>query len=1252
MNASRPRDRRRATILLMVVSLLALLFVIVVGFLSLARFERLAFLDVHRGGEIERVVDAVNQFVLSQMRSQWMDPNGIILGEPQAGNLVTWEDIPGFRGARYQASLDPVADPNDQSLNDPNLDLAPELKRARYRKLALTRYAAISSLIGTDTPLQPRIVELMLDHDPNRLAFGLNDLLANARSAFMDADGDGAPDSGLLAGAPATHLANAIVQRPARLPSLGFTPHRMIKDPNHQEYENYLLWKRFDETARYEVAVRVVPHGGMVALDAALDPNGTPPWNRRFVTAMFNSLRRDSNPLRSDADAIYNALKASGTAIEPLLRRRGGLLPSWAPAEEGNPRDPNLARVPEVLRLMEKTFPITLDIGRVAFGQGLNRWESWQRFNLGLAENRGRGQPDLTMWFAAARVDAAMFNSGRSDSDHVRNYDRRHLLTTISTSDELARRLGRDARDPNTQLGLRHGQRKFYLGRVADAFNEQGYFDPNRGRNVIRELARYYRDMLGAHDPNDPNELPGDADDPSEQAYMLAVNTAAFAAPRRPNNALDAGFVDIPVLEPGVMQNRWLAGYGPQPYITQVLVYNSEEDPNQPEELAALVELYNPHDPTNYAGADEHALYAPQFAITLNEHDPQIGGFASPPIIPAQRQIGERSFRWPPPSQPDRLQGRSFFSVVIHDGRNPELEPLLDPNQPHGVVRDYPVELKGSNDDELTVKLWRRDSRSRWFLVDEFMLIARAKNDQQNQTSDFWEVAWRDCNTESYFGPDATVPAARAARWRMVVSWDPNDQPYQREGGTGDPGSANIGRGMTPMRNTISHPEPDVWDPNDPVSKSLQFGPTVPLYTMNATPLQNRNGLMIHGARRPESFPTPGFLLFVPRFCHLRNAEQVPKPMGAILREHWERRGNPSIPNLPADFGHMPVFENRQKAKSGSYLDEAGKGPWGLLVFDYFTTLDPNTPGLDPDRVPGRININAAPWYVLAQLPIIGPDPQTNNAPLPAAASPAFRWTGSGILFGFDQARVDRFIGYENGEARSLGSMTRLPAHSPGLFENEDTYQLNAWLAQAMAAYRDGLPYVPDQANANGWMYSMAFARNSGIDGGLRYRSPERYGRVNEGNGIRGESNNTLAPTKFGFLTIGELVNVLGFDSTPPGAIARAASGNRRLYQDPEATLGDGTSVRHGDFMKAVALTALLDSHFLTTRGNTFTVYVSVMDRENPQASVRSQLTVDRSNLLPRLISSSGYTTTIQSQAQPAVIAERRTGYYNARYDD
>ena len=94
---------------------------------------------------------------------------------------------------------------------------------------------------------------------------------------------------------------------------------------------------------------------------------------------------------------------------------------------------------------------------------------------------------------------------------------------------------------------------------------------------------------------------------------------------------------------------------------------------------------------------------------------------------------------------------------------------------------------------------------------------------------------------------------------------------------------------------------------------------------------------------------------------------------------------------------------------------------------------------------------------------------------------------------------------------------------------------------------------------------------------------------------------------------------------------------------------------------------ALLDTHFLTTRSNTFTVYVSVMDRENPQASIRSQLTVDRSNLLPKLALLANGEPIYQNvgtvaapknepvinrnDGLPEILTERRIGYFNTQFD-
>jgi hypothetical protein len=178
-------------------------------------------------------------------------------------------------------------------------------------------------------------------------------------------------------------------------------------------------------------------------------------------------------------------------------------------------------------------------------------------------------------------------------------------------------------------------------------------------------------------------------------------------------------------------------------------------------------------------------------------------------------------------------------------------------------------------------------------------------------------------------------------------------------------------------------------------------------------------------------------------------------------------------------------------------------------------------------------------------------------------------------------------------------------------------YRLGPWLAQSAAAYRDAVQYLPDPINTS---YPFAAYADSHLRGGFRavygvggtvlsvpYR-PRMYGSDASG-GIRGAAQSgATRPQQFGFVTLGELLNVKGFDSSRHNELPPLAG--------PTATM---TALGRGDFVKAVSLMALLDSQYLTTRSNTFTVYSSVMDRENPEASVRSQVTVDRSNLLPRL---------------------------------
>lgn len=1296
MKLVEPTDRRRATILLMVVSILALLFVIVTGFISLARQERLSSTLVRGGNVVDRILDSTQDMVLSLMQRQWTPPGGPALtGDPNLAGTYSYEDVPGYRHSSFQAALDPVADVLDGTI-DPNLKL--DLP-AQHDRVYTTRFPAVTDLVASTAPLQPRLLDLMLGREDTAGAavFGKDEIVANARDAFMDADGDGVADALFVAMAPAIEAANQIAGIPVRAPRymvnpttgqiVPFRPSHLVTllggpqdayypPPGAWSPETYSLddqWRLFRSLSRYEVAIRVVPHGGMLALDSPGSYSGASPWltpNRTFATGMFNLLRRPGDPAMqpgaASTNAMFDALRSASASVEPLLRRRGGMLPSWAPLGAGpsGGRDATLARAPDVLRALEgasisgaglPSFPRTFDYGIGAGGGvfGASSIASWQRVNLGDGTAAKSG---LITWPPAARMNPARYNKTTPSDplDLPSRYDVRHLLTTASFSDDLARRQRPDPTGA-LQLGLRRGQTKFYLGRIAQAFDAQGFFlgDPNpalpqgAGTRIVRELFAYYRDMLNGHE-FDPNEVGVSAD---EQAWMLAVNTVAFAAPRRPG-----GFVDV-VSALDLTGTKRYVGYGPQPFITQVSL-NDDDDDDAKEDLSLLVELYNPNDPTDTSdpAGDAHALDLTQFRLTVNDGSPLIPDtFVDLGIETAGPGGGPPGSGAAPPW---RLAGRRFMSVAINPG------PFTGLPGVH-VVRTTPaVPMTLGAADDVTVKLWRRNAQGAWFRVDEMYIDASSIKASAGQNK--WHVnAWRDCNTELYFGPgagfpkptplDPKAPGMPDARWRAVV-------------GTGDPSAAGLGYRSSDGTGAAGPPGVSTEEPDVDPSGIARFGPTIPLPAMNAMPLapQDRNTrVVVHGSRRPESFPTVGFLAFVPRFSHVIEGT-VSKPMGRVIEDHWIARGlGTSAPLIyPADVGHMPFFDNSQDSESKSIFAATGKLPWGQLVFDYFTTVNPagqdDQPGtaddVDPLRIPGRINVNAAPWFVLANLPVIDQAAllaQFSAGPA-SGASPAFWSAGSGLLFGLDRdpsGARHRFLG-----ADPLSGLLAAPRDRSLPWTSGEPLlptRLGPWLGQAIAAYRDGLRYVSSVPSAEpAYAYGGAYLRN-GIDPAkgvtAQYRAP-LYGKLRGEPAIAGSAS----PEQFGLLTLGELVNVIGFDSSPPPQPPAPPAG----YTDPSQTLGVGptpATPRHGDYLKAVSLLALLDAHHLTTRSNTFTVYVSVTDREQPQSSVRSQLTIDRGNLLPRLVETLDLASpfaTLEGDSRPSFLADRRAGYLNARYDD
>jgi hypothetical protein len=1358
------KRRRRATILLMVVSLLALLFVIVTGFLSLARVDRGMLADIREADLAEAIVDDISDGLVASIADQLRDDSGRVLGggDPESYSA---EETAGYRCTNWLAALEPVWDPTATDRFNWG---------GTWTVLEQLRWPAATSLDdGVRQPHSFAIYELMQDYDPGDYNprnpyFRLDDVRWNARNPFMDADGDGVPDTHLLLVGSATEAANAAAGTPVQLPRFvssnpGAPDYAFTSwciPPLEDPFGNLRgeKWQRYTEQARYEAAVRVISHGGMVTLDSPTLYDGSEPYtpvNRGFVVDLFDATRHRDDPSMSglyDPDSpnehrLFDALHASASAIEPLLRRRF-LLPG-APIDEYGRR-----AVPGILGELQGElgggFPNTFLPSFESGSPGSVPLNNWQRINL--AAGGGTLGPRY-YWARSAALDATAFDV--PGDNEAKAYDRRHFISTVNYSDELARKQEADEPSPSqTQpldLGTYRGELKFYLGEVSKAFVELGSgqyaYDYYRGSVIIERLATLFYEMLSSYEWDaDATVLDADAIDDEQavsrrqQALMLAVNTVAFATPRDTQPGT-RGYIDVVnYIDAG--RSLEYAGYAPQPFFSEAIAYNEQEDPDDPDEpdkLAIAVELYNPNDllpgfDVSDPNSDPFALYLPQFTIAVNGANPN----NQATFPPRWASLGAEANGF----DNTRLAGRSFITLVIKDATDTTAH--LDS---YAGNRTFTLAVGTADPDNERVKLdlWRQgryyDSATqtaytRWFHVDRIEVKYPEKNQWTSRYRDLAKATIDPLYADATLGGQPYFPAVgdasaseyRWARWSVVTAWDDDDTSEDEEGfphneaeGTGEPraGALQTALGLN------GQGAPAQFERNQPnVERTEPTLPMVPLLTMNAgpgsfdqQPLHERlNDLPMFGNfadLRPRSFPTVGFLLFVPRFAHVHQvmlpggwtfpnqpAEiMAVRSMSQTLEK--ERRCQdydgyrPWV--VPADFGHMPVFDNKQGVDGGSYFGAVGRVPWGLLVFDYFTTLNPvqdrnadGEPDVDPLRVPGRINVNTAPWYVLSKLPLLGPLPDTGVLPIipagpvtPAFPSPSFWEPMVGVLCGVvNPGQADNE--YHRLLATDYADSDRpyMPYAAPDA-DSTGRYRLGAWLAQSAAAYRDGLQYVASIRQDPSYVYADSYQRNpaTGIFGTYPYRNTTLYGA------IRGKATAANGrASEFGFVTVGELLNVKGFDSSrhdelPPFQIQFEAS-------------AETTALGRGDYVKAVSLLALLDTQYLTTRSNTFTIYASVMDREEPQASVRSQVTVDRSNLLPRLtyaysvydpvtrqpvpadptyplnpeyaayplapllLDANGDTVAetpvrmTSDDAEPQIIARERVGYFNARYDD
>lgn len=1564
MRMRKSKNKRRATILLIVVSLLALLFVIITGFLTLSRNERQTLQEFRRGDLTDRILDGQRNKAIDAMLNQITDAKGHVLSGPGAQFDDRLGGKAGFIAAdpitSETVNLNPPPGSVEQQMDwarpsgadgyGPNGREAVPVDYAGMKRYVYPQLSRLNPQAGDKPeafPVWQLVLENELDLGQNARRLDANDIANAAREPAMDANGDGLPDSWLLYQIPSIEEANAMAGTPVQLSGyfsddgIALNDLRPYSIPPANNAGNPLFdaihnaYRRYRETGRFDVAMMIKSHGGMVTLNAPRfrDPDTgmfMAPWNRLETVRMFDSFRSSYDLgmpglaayTSADRNYIFDQIAGSSSAVELSLRRRGGLPPFGV--GQGNQRRTHA--VPGILSLLQgdpgagganwRGFPETfVPRYRVVLPRGqASRAENSDRFNLAAPFSPNFGNDR----YAAVRSsqvsatdqfeDEILAGGAVSLTAPWRALAKRGSLTANNNSDEIARkqvagdalpvskqpgpanlreipaseRTGLNAQlkfsatdpmpapatpNPAANAGFTsstyEGELKFPLSELAKGvrFSNDGRYrwqrfdevdDVKRGDALIERMARLYYDMLSGHkgwiDPLVTIPPPTEVVSLRDQAFHLAVNTAAFMMPRSLGPVMP-GFIDVVTYKDGA-QGKTYVGYGPQPYISEAVACIKWDDAaDQASDLSIAIEIFNPCDPyfrnlpatlpptgpSDWQGIggqpyDVFALPAQQFAISLTDVPPDdvMRPFSGVPLGSPERK---------------RINGRCFYTLVFNiegaGGPNDSFNNL--PHSLYSLIPSFP-EAQVRLGNQLNVFLWKqgigegadgRESGLDWYLVDKLSVDVSELISPNNQMA--WTEKYhytsraRDSRPNLQFGGFDFVTRAAGtgndtlgipdtfkdtyARWNIVLP--PLDDPDVDATESRGAPRVTLGNQRYYTPGTGSSVNPD----NFPSEVPTIHAPTVPLVLMNAgaypnnvnTPLYERlNNLPMFGNQRittnpdpqqgdlrPRSFPTVGFMMFVPRYAHVIGPAPTNsrKTASELLLDEWDEDytashapygpGPTFLPQYTIDIGHMPIFDNTQKTVDEGYFGDyptvttanpasAGPIPWGMLVFDYFTTLDPAAPGVDPLRVPGRININSAPWTTLSLLPVIGPaipNPGGNER-LPIDAGkymlPILRnWIDTParvITEAAGQMEIELFDPSPSfwdpkvGMLAGLGSTTESdpvvtvpPLPPPGdtvLYNSRlihtdpyardrgrewgnvewDRDQLNAtrwrlgrWLAVSAAAYRDGIQYVaynpalttnrpeymrfadahlrnpatPSATDVSRFRPVQGAANVAVVDDATpnrRYRDKSLYGE------IRGAARPAPAPpwpdgaverpTQFGFVSLGELLNAKGFDSTrhtwlPPYPSTAAVPANTPLGKSL-------TTLASGDFVKAVSLMALIDSQVLTTRSNTFTAYTSVLDRKQAESSVRAEFIVDRSNVLPRL--AYDYRRPLQNVPfplpdrvklvdaldstynfyggspgdpldtpvrwtatpgmKPSIIAEKRIGYYNTRFDE
>ena len=419
------RPHRRATVLVMVVALLGMLFVAGVAFLSTVSFESTVSKTIEQTEERDQAVDAVEEVIFGQLVRSWLGDDGIPYNydvseflpfdesqfrppderfDPQRERVVdVYGMAPGYHP--LVASVEPFATKDqtrgrvDVFAGTSNLQLArrgapayrPDLSRADEDMRPLSEWTG-----GAGGPLPPLpLVEFPDDSGwwrspacvpnkdkrlspyPGKVGFAYRPD-TNLGDAVSDADGDGVVDA---------------LSAPLDVNQLGWETARLLSNQlRHPDVTDGDLASTGLGLTSTLLGLRVISNGAMVNVSQV---NGS---HERLVSNLLGE--------------TYGEELCLGTDYQPETEERVLRHRFFLP-----PRDP----VPS--RLVEEQLPNEL-LGRLVVGNQIRWWP------MGVPVDP---HEDLDLW--------NNWMDPQSDT-----YDWRHLLTTISYDDLLLR--GRRDYDP------------------------------------------------------------------------------------------------------------------------------------------------------------------------------------------------------------------------------------------------------------------------------------------------------------------------------------------------------------------------------------------------------------------------------------------------------------------------------------------------------------------------------------------------------------------------------------------------------------------------------------------------------------------------------------------------------------------------------------------------------------------------------------------------------------------------------------